>query len=191
MTNFLEHDIQQCIKVLSVGGVILYPTDTVWGLGCDATNEKAVAKIYAIKQRVESKSMIALIADEMDLMHYVAAPPMDIQEILEPYADKPTSIVYNNALLIADNALAEDGSMGFRICKETFCYALLKRLRKSIIATSANISGEHCPCTFAEITEYIKSSVDYCVQFRQNDATVSSPSRIIKWTEEGITLIRE
>jgi L-threonylcarbamoyladenylate synthase len=124
-------------------------------------------------------------------MHYVAAPPMDIQEILEPYADKPTSIVYNNALLIADNAMAPDGSMGFRICKETFCFALLKRFRKSIIATSANISGEHCPRIFAEITEAIKSKVDYIVQFRQEDSTLASPSRIIKWTEEEITLIRE
>jgi L-threonylcarbamoyladenylate synthase len=191
MTNLFETDIKNCITVLENGGVILYPTDTVWGLGCDATNEKAVAKIYTIKKRIESKSMIALLPDAISLMQYVASPPPNIEELLEQYQDKPTTIIYDDALLIADNAIAQDGSMAFRICKEEFCFALLKRFRKSIISTSANISGEPTAAIYAEISAEIKNSVDYTVAYRQNDHTIASPSRILKLVGEEFVVIRE
>ncbi len=185
-----ENDIKACVKVLENGGVILYPTDTVWGLGCDATNEEAVTKIFTIKNRIESKSLIALLPDSFSLLAYVASPPPNIDELLLSYQDKPTTIIYNNALLIAENAIAQDGSMAFRICKEKFCFALLKRFRKSIISTSANISGEPTPTVFSEITETIKSAVDYIVQYRQNDETRALPSRILKLVENDFVVIR-
>ena len=191
MTNLIEQDIKRCIDVLQQGGVILYPTDTVWGLGCDATNEEAVAKIYTIKKRVEAKSMIALLPDTFNLMHYVAAPPPNIDELLAPYADKPTTVIYPNALLVADNAIAHDGSMAFRVCKEEFCYALIKRFRKSIISTSANISGAPTPSLFSEITEEIINAADYVVQYRQNDNRIVAQSRILKLREdESFEMIR-
>jgi L-threonylcarbamoyladenylate synthase len=191
MTNILEQDIKKCITILENGGVILYPTDTVWGLGCDATNEKAVAKIYDIKKRIESKSMIALLPDAGSLMQYVASPPPNIEELLEPFQDKPTTIIYDDALLIAHNAIAQDGSMAFRICKEEFCYALLKRFRKSIISTSANISGEPTAAIFSAISDDIKNAVDYIVEYRQNDDRIAKPSRILKLVGEEFVVIRE
>jgi L-threonylcarbamoyladenylate synthase len=188
----MEHDIKKCVEVLQNGGVILYPTDTVWGLGCDATNETAVAKIFAIKQRVESKSLIALLPDAFSLMQYVSAPPPNIDELLEPYTDRPTTIIYPNALLIADNALAQDGSMAFRICKHDFCFALLKRYRKSIISTSANISGEPTPAIFAQITDSIKNAVDYIVTIQQDITDVKQPSRILRLINDSeFEVIRE
>jgi L-threonylcarbamoyladenylate synthase len=188
----MENDIKACVQALENGGVILYPTDTVWGLGCDATNEAAVAKIYAIKQRAESKSMIALLPDTISLMQYISAPPPTIDDLLADYTDKPTTVIYPNALQIADNALAADGSMAFRICKHEFCYALLKRFRKSIISTSANISGNPTPLIFAQIETDIINSVDYVVTLEQQLTAIRQPSRILKLiSETHFEVIRE
>jgi L-threonylcarbamoyladenylate synthase len=188
-----EEDIKACVKTLEEGGVILYPTDTVWGLGCDATNEQAVEKIYALKKRSESKSMIALLAEELDLLHYVASPPFDVETLLAKYNDRPTTVIYPQALQVASNAIAADGSMAFRICKEEFCYALLKRFRKSIISTSANISGEPTPKFFNEISEEVKAGTNYIVNYRRDDETPKQPSRILKWDADTneMEIIRE
>jgi L-threonylcarbamoyladenylate synthase len=189
--NNFENDIKQCISILEAGGVILYPTDTIWGIGCDATNEAAVEKIFSIKQRTESKSLISLMPESNWLFDYCASPPIDIEDILIKYADKPTTIVLPNILHIAANALAEDGSMGIRICKETFCYALLKRFRKPIISTSANISGEPSPSNYSEVSDPILVAVDYCVNYKQSDMSKASSSRVIKWhSTNEIEIIR-
>ncbi len=187
----MEQDIKSCMNVLENGGIILYPTDTVWGLGCDATNEEAVNKIFEIKQRAESKSLITLLADATDIYTYVASPPINILEIIESHT-QATTIIYPNALGIAYNTLAANGSAAFRICKDPFCYALLKRFKKPIISTSANISGKPTPAIYSAIDFAIIQAVDYVVQHRQDDATISEPSRILLINEnESVTVIRE
>ena len=143
-----EKDIEKCLKVLKADGLILYPTDTVWGIGCDATNEKAVEKIYALKKRSDEKAMIVLVADERDIMQHVAAPDLSLFDYLDK-ATKPTTVVYDGALGFADNLVAKDGSIAIRICKDEFCRQLIKRFRKPIVSTSANISG--MPPTLAAI----------------------------------------
>ena len=163
-------DIEQCLAVLHAGGVILYPTDTVWGLGCDATNAAAVEKIFSIKQRPEAKSMIVLLADERDVLQYVAAPDLAVFDYLDTVS-KPTTVVYEQWIIgLAENLLAADGSAGIRIVKETFCKHLIKRFRKPLVSTSANISGE--PRTrnvFYRSRTAIKAAVDYVVEYRQDD----------------------
>lgn len=186
----MEQDIKKCIEVLENGGVILYPTDTVWGLGCDATNDEAVKKIFAIKQRAESKSLICLLPEIMDILQYVANPPINLADILGEFT-KPTTVIYPNALAISEHAISDDGSAAIRICKETFCYALLKRFRKPIISTSANISGNITPAIFVEIDATVKQAVDYVVAFRQDDTSVAKPSTIIKlYEDESWNVIR-
>jgi L-threonylcarbamoyladenylate synthase len=187
----MEQDIKNCINTLENGGVILYPTDTVWGLGCDATNEEAVKKIFTIKQRAESKSLIVLLPEPIDILQYVASPPINILEMLEAH-NKPTTIIYPQALAIASNAIAADGSVAIRICSEKFCYALLKRFRKPIISTSANISGNATPAIFIEIEPEILNAVDYTVNYRQNDETRTAPSTILLIDDdENFTVIRD
>ena len=137
--NFLN-DIDQCLRILKEGGIILYPTDTVWGIGCDATNEKAVNKIIHLKQRRDNKSFVVLVAEEKDILTYTASPDLSLFEYLQTLA-KPTTVIYEHALGLAENLLAHDGSVAIRICKEDFCYHLIKRFRKPIVSTSANISG--------------------------------------------------
>jgi L-threonylcarbamoyladenylate synthase len=169
----------------------LYPTDTIWGLGCDATNEAAVQKIYSIKKRMESKSLIILLPEAKDILKHVANPPINLEEILEQHS-KPTTIIYPNALGIAENAIANDGSAAIRICKETFCYALLKRFQKPIISTSANISGEKAPNIFLEINNSIKNAVDYIVEYRQEDSSIQKPSAILLLkADDSFEIIRE
>jgi L-threonylcarbamoyladenylate synthase len=132
MTAF-KKDIAQCLKVLQEGGIILYPTDTVWGIGCDATNEKAVAKVYALKKRPDEKSMIVLVAGERDVLQYVASPDLQVFDYLEQTA-KPTTVIYEGAIGLADNLVAADGSIAIRICREEFCRHLLKRFRKPLVS---------------------------------------------------------
>ena len=136
-----ENNIEECLKVLQSGGLILYPTDTVWGIGCDATNEAAVEKIYAIKQRPDNKAMIVLLTDERDVLKYVAAPDLQVFDYLEK-ATKPTTEIYEGAIGFAENLIGEDGSIAIRICKDDFCKHLLKRFRKPLVSTSANISSK-------------------------------------------------
>lgn len=185
-----EKDIENCLEVLRNGGLILYPTDTVWGIGCDATNEIAVNKIYKLKQRNDEKAMIVLVAEERDIMQCVAAPDLSLFDYLETMV-KPTTVIYEGALGFADNLVAQDGSIAIRICKDEFCRHLLKRFRKPIVSTSANISGMPAPKTFQDIGEGIKNGVDYIVHHRQNDNNPAEPSSLIKWDNGVVTILRE
>lgn len=186
----LEKDIEAALEVLRNGGLILYPTDTVWGIGCDATDEAAVARVYALKQRADSKAMIVLLADERDIMQYVAAPDPAVFDFIDQ-CKKPTTIVYDGALGLADNLVSADGSIGIRICKEDFCRHLIKRFRKPIVSTSANISGEPSPATFAGIHEAIRNGVDYVVHHRRDDSSPAQPSSVVRWHPDGsITVLR-
>jgi L-threonylcarbamoyladenylate synthase len=188
MKDFQE-DIEQCLKVLKAGGVILYPTDTVWGLGCDATTTTAVEKIFQIKQRPEDKSLIVLMADERDILQYVAAPDLEIFNFLES-VKKPTTVIYDGSIGLADNVPGKDGSVGIRIVEELFCKHLIKRFRKPIVSTSANISGQQTPATYSSIPKAIKDAVDYIVQYRQEDNHIAEPSAIIKWIHGRAVTIR-
>jgi len=184
------NDIVNCLDVLKAGGLILYPTDTVWGIGCDATNEMAIEKIYTLKKRSDEKAMIVLVADERDIMQYVAAPDLSLFDYLETKT-KPTTVVYDGALGFADNLLGKDGSIAIRICHEEFCRHLIKRFRKPIVSTSANISGIPFPKRFNDIDPAIKQGVDYIVQYRQDDESPAEPSSVIKWDNGKVTVLRE
>ena len=184
-----EKDIEKCLEVLKGDGLILYPTDTVWGVGCDATNEKAVEKIYKLKRRSDEKAMIVLVADEKDIMQHVAAPDLSLFDYLDK-ATKPTTVVYEGALGFADNLVAKDGSIAIRICKEEFCRRLIKRFRKPIVSTSANISGMPAPKFFKEISDEIKNGVDHIVRYKQEDETSTQPSSLIKWNNGNVTILR-
>ena len=184
------NDIEQCLTVLHSGGIILYPTDTIWGLGCDATNEAAVDKIMALKQRPQNKSFVVLAASERDVLQYVAAPDLSVFDYLQQ-AEKPTTVIYDNALGFAENVLADDGSVAIRICNDEFCRHLIKRFRKPIVSTSANISGEPSPALFGEISSVIKEGVDYVVQWRQDDMVRAQPSAIVKWKNAELVVLRK
>lgn len=186
--NF-ENDIEQCLRVLKEGGLILYPTDTVWGIGCDATNENAVEKIYALKKRSDSKALIVLVADERDVLQYTAAPDLAVFDYLEN-ASRPTTVIYDGAIGFAENLIAADGSIGIRICNDTFCKHLIRRFRKPIVSTSANVSGQPAPRFFSETEEVIRKGVDYIVQYRQDDRTISQPSSVIKWNNGKAEILR-
>ncbi|MEI3797420.1 MULTISPECIES: L-threonylcarbamoyladenylate synthase [unclassified Chitinophaga] len=186
-----EDDISAAMPVLRTGGLILYPTDTIWGIGCDATDETAVQKIYALKKRSESKSLVVLLADAKDLLHYVANPRPDMADIIAGFT-RPTTVIYEGALGLAPNVISEDGSIAIRIVKDPFCRHLIKRLRKPLVSTSANISGEPSPASFREVSANIRNGVDYVVKYRQNDETTSAASRIIRINKDGsIVIIRD
>jgi L-threonylcarbamoyladenylate synthase len=187
----MHDDIKKALEVLKNGGIILYPTDTIWGIGCDATNEKAVEKIYKIKKRKDSKSMLVLMENPALLERYVDDVPEIAWDLVE-VATTPLTVIYPNAKNLAKNLVAEDGSIGIRFTKEVFTTQLLQRFRKPIVSTSANISGEKPPAFFDEISEEIKRQVDYVVEFRQNDTTPVQPSSIIKLGTGGrIDIIRK
>ena len=187
-----KQDLQQALKVLREGGVILYPTDTVWGIGCDATNADAVARVYEIKKRVDSKAMLVLLDGAGKLQGYVDNVPETAWLLLEASeGQRPMTIIYPKAKNLAPNLLAEDGSVGIRITSEPFTKALCEQLRHPIVSTSANISGEPAAKTFKEISQELLETVDYVCQFRRNDTTTYKPSSIIKIDEkERITIIR-
>ena len=185
-----EIDIKNCVEVLKNGGIILYPTDTIWGIGCDATNENAVDKVYALKQRPSEKSMIVLLAEAKDIFKYVAAPPPDIIAIEEGFV-RPTTVIYENALGLASNVIKDDWSIGIRVTDDLFCKALIKRFGKPIVSTSANLSGDTSPSIYKEINSAIVTGVDYVVRYRQEDVRPAAPSRLIKINDEGaITVLR-
>lgn len=188
--SLLKGDISNCLKVLQEGGVILYPTDTVWGLGCDATNAKAVEKLYQLKKRSDAKSMLVLVDCAGKIQNYVAEMP-DIAWDLIEVSNKPLTIIYPNAKNLAHNLLAEDKSVGIRVTNESFSHQLCARFRKPIVSTSANISGQPTPLFFEEVTDEIKTACDYVVQFRQTDKEKKEPSNIIKLNADGsIQIIR-
>lgn len=186
----MKQDIDQAIDVLHKGGIILYPTDTIWGIGCDATNAEAVKRIYELKQRADSKSMLVLLDNAARLNAYVDVVP-DVAYDLIDLTDKPLTIIYEGAKNLAKNLIAEDGSIGIRVTSENFSRTLCQRFKKPIVSTSANISGEPSPTNFSEITESIKKGVDYIVTFRQGEKTKATPSGIIKLGPTGeVKIIR-
>jgi L-threonylcarbamoyladenylate synthase len=189
MIDFLN-DISNCLSVLQYGGIILYPTDTIWGIGCDATNEAAVAKIFALKKRAGEKSMIVLMADEKDIIQYITQPDLSVIDYLHTVT-KPTTVIYEGATGLAESVLHSDGSVAIRITRDPFCKHLIKKFKKPIVSTSANVSGLASPAIFSFITNEIKNGVDYIVQHRRDDLITAAPSAIIKWNKDGtMTVIR-
>lgn len=187
--NWIE-DIKKACQVMQDGGVILYPTDTIWGIGCDATNEEAVRRVYEIKHRADSKAMLVLVDSAVKVDFYVQDVPAVAWDLID-VADKPLTIIYSGARNLASNLLAEDGSVGIRVTGEEFSKALCSRFRKAIVSTSANVSGQPSPRTFAEISDEIKNAVDYVVEARRTEAGLARPSSIIKLGQGGeVKIIR-
>ena len=195
----MEQEIRNALEILRNGGTILCPTDTIWGIGCDATNEKAVEKVFQIKKREESKSMIALVCDEGMLNRFVKDVPgqaWDLIEVSDPEKNNgsgtPITIIYDAGREFAKNVFAEDGSIGVRIVKDDFCRKLIYKFGKPIISTSANISGTNAPKNFSEISSEIISQVDYVVNWRQDETTNAKVSSIIKLKANGeFSIIRK
>ncbi len=184
-------DIKKACQVMREGGVILYPTDTIWGIGCDATNEEAVRRVYEIKQRLDSKAMLVLVDSPVKVDFYVQDVPEVAWDLIE-LADKPLTIIYSGARNLAPNLLAEDGSVGIRVTNEPFSKRLCQQFRKAIVSTSANVSGQPSPSSFGEISEEIKAAVDYVVECRREETGRPKPSSIIKLGKGGvIKIIRE
>lgn len=180
----MRQEVENALKVLKEGGVILYPTDTVWGLGCDATNEDAVAKINTIKGRSADKSLIILLDNDNKIQSYVTEIPEVAYELIE-YAENPMTIIFSSAKNLAKNAINADGSIGIRVVKHDFCEQLLQRFRKPIVSTSANLSGESTPLFFDEIGANVIDAVDYVVDYEQEDRNPKKPSTIIKLGPSG------
>ena len=185
-----SNDVEQSLSILKSGGIILYPTDTVWGIGCDATNEEAIEKIFVIKERPPNKSFIILVADEREVMRYVTNPDPRVFDYLE-LTQKPTTVIYDGTVGLAANLASEDGTVAIRIVKDEFCRHLIKRFRKPIVSTSANLSGQPTPSNFSEIDQRIKSRVDYVVGYRQNEKQKVSSSAVIKWENGQPQILRE
>ncbi|MCA6516285.1 MAG: Sua5/YciO/YrdC/YwlC family protein, partial [Chitinophagaceae bacterium] len=175
MSYSFEYDIEPCLQVLQSGGLILYPTDTVWAIGCDATNVDAVERIYSMKKREHKKAMIVLVAEEKDILTYVTQTDLRIFDYIKG-VHQPTTVIYDQAIGLAHNLLADDGSIGIRICRDVFCRQLIKRFRKPIVGTSANISGYPAPTTFRDIDALILRGVDYVVNYRRDDTHPGRPS---------------
>jgi L-threonylcarbamoyladenylate synthase len=184
------NDIEKCLETLKSGGTILYPTDTIWGIGCDAKNTAAVAKIYAIKKRDEKKSMIILLAHESDIKNYAKEPDEKIK-VLMANTERPLTIIYPAAKNLTENLINEDGTIAIRIVKDAFCEYLIKALGKPIVSTSANISGEETAKYFGEISTEIKNNVDYIVEQRQKERGDAAASKIVKWDGDEIIVIRK
>lgn len=182
--SFFREDVLKAVRCLKNGGVILYPTDTVWGLGCDATNPIAVKKIFDIKQRADEKSMLVLVDSVESLRNIVEEIPQTALSLIEE-TENPLTIIYDNPRNVARNLIASDGSLGVRITKEPFSGMLCKSFNNPIVSTSANISGQETPRIFKEISPEIKRMVDYIVNYRQNDDTTSMPSNIVKISGNG------
>lgn len=182
--NKMNTEIKNAIEVLKNGGVILYPTDTVWGLGCDATNEEAAAKINAIKGRASDKSFIVLLNSDNQLQSYVSEIPDVAYELIE-YAENPLTIIFSGAKNLAKNVINADGSVGIRIAKHDFCEQLIQRFRKPITSTSANISGQPTPRFFDEISQEVIDAVDYVVNLEQEIRIPKKPSTIVKLGPSG------
>jgi len=179
-----ENDITQCVNTLNNGGLILYPTDTVWGIGCDATNAEAVKRVYQLKQRDDSKALIVLIDNADHIDHYVVDVPAIARELID-VAVKPLTIIYEGAYNLAPNLLGNEDSVGIRIPNDEFCHQLCARFGKPIVSTSANVSGNPTAKTFADIDPAIVNGVDYAVEYRRNDTTPHHPSNIILLSRDG------
>jgi L-threonylcarbamoyladenylate synthase len=180
----LRDEVNKAFEVLKDGGLILYPTDTIWGIGCDATNAEAVDKVYKLKGRSEEKSLIILLDTDSKLQSYVNEVPEIAYDLIE-FAENPLTIIYSGAKNLASNAIAQDGTIGVRIVRQEFCIQLLQRFRKPIISTSANISGEPSPAGFFDISPEIINGVDYVVNWDQNVISNGKPSTIMKLEPGG------
>jgi len=174
----INGEVHKAFEIIQQGGIILYPTDTVWGIGCDATNAEAIAKIYKLKQREESKSMIVLMNGEKMMYNVFKEIPETAWQILD-LSEKPTTLILDKPRNIAPNLIAPDNTLGIRIIKEPFCFKLLERMKKPLVSTSANISGKPTPFTFKEIGKEILNGVDYVVNLN-HDSPAGRPSVIIK-----------
>lgn len=191
MNETIKEEVKKACEVMHKGGIILYPTDTIWGIGCDATNPEAVKRVYEIKKRADSKAMLVLVDSSVKVDFYVRDVPQVAWDLID-YATKPLTIIYDNARNLADNLLAEDGSVGIRVTGEEFSKELCFRFRKAIVSTSANISGQPSPANFSEISEEVKLAVDYIVDYRQDEVGRPKPSSIIKLGKGGeVKIIRE
>lgn len=186
----MTQEINSSIEILKNGGLILYPTDTVWGIGCDATNANAIQKIYALKQRTDSKALICLVANDSMLERLIKDVPDAAYDILD-YATKPTTIIYDNPKGVAKNLIANDNSLAIRVASDKFCQYLIGRFKNPIVSSSANISGKPSPKSFKEIDQAILKGVDYIVNLHQ-EKTMATPSSIIKIGQGGLVkVIRE
>ncbi|MEC3907596.1 L-threonylcarbamoyladenylate synthase [Tamlana sp. 2201CG12-4] len=183
----INEEVNNALKVLKQGGLILYPTDTVWGIGCDATNPEAVKKVYALKQRIDSKALICLVADDRMLKKYIKQIPEAARNIVE-VTDKPTTIIYDDAQNLAQNLIADDGTIAIRIPDDEFCYWLSRKFNGAIVSTSANISGQPTPKSYKEIVPEVLKGVDYIVNLH-HEKICSKPSSIIKLSNNGIVKV--
>lgn len=191
LTKDQLQDIAEAVRVVKSGGIILYPTDTIWGIGCDATNPEAVARVYALKQRIDSKALICLLGSDASLGLYVSEVPAVAYDLIE-YAERPLTIIYDGARNLAPNLLAEDGSVGIRITKEEFSQTLCMRCKRALVSTSANISGQPSPASFADIAPELLKAVDYVCTSRRNEKPQARPSSILKLSATNeIKIIRE
>jgi len=181
-------DIQACLEILQNGGLILYPTDTVWGIGCDATNEAAVKRIFELKKREDTKAMIVLVKDEQSILGYVNINEVQVFDYIKGI-HKPTTVIYQNAKNLATNLMANDGSVAIRVCKDKFCQELIAQFGKPIVSTSANVSTFPTPFCFRDISLDILEGVDYVVKHRREETEMQQPSSIIKWDENGQLII--
>ena len=187
----IAEDIKTAVQTLRKGGLILYPTDTIWGIGCDASNEDAVRRIFQLKQREDSKAMICLVDSANRMQRYLRQVP-DVAWDLVEYAEKPLTLILDGAVNLAPSLIAEDGSVGIRVTRENISHELCYRYERAIVSTSANISGAPSPSCFAEISDEIKNGVDYIMLSRQNDLSKGKPSQIIKLGLDGqIQIIRK
>lgn len=187
----IKDEIKKACEVMRKGGVILYPTDTVWGIGCDATNEEAVKRIFEIKRRADSKAMLVLVDSPNKVIFYVEDMPSVAWDLIET-AVRPLTIVYDGARNLASNLVAPDRTIGIRVTNEEFSKQLCYSFRKAIVSTSANISGQPAPALFSEISDEIKQSVDHVVDYRRDDTNRSMPSAIIRLGKGGeVKIIRE
>lgn len=187
----IAEEAKKCVEVMRKGGVILYPTDTVWGIGCDATNPEAVKRVFEIKKREDSKALLLLVDSADRLARYVGNVPSVAWDLIE-LTTKPLTIIYDGARNLAPNLIAEDGSVGIRVTSELFSKELCYRFQKAVVSTSANISGEPTPNNYSEISRDIIDSVDYVVNYKQLELGKAKSSSIIKLTADGVvTIIRE
>lgn len=187
----IAEDIRQAVQTLRQGGLILYPTDTIWGIGCDASNAEAVRRVYELKQRQDSKALICLVDNPDRVQRYFRQVP-DVAWDLIDFAERPLTLILDGAVGLPDSLVAEDGSLGIRVTKENISHELCYRFQKAVVSTSANISGEPSPANFSEIDPRIVAGVDYVMKSRQNDTSKAKPSQIIKLKADGqVTVLRQ
>jgi L-threonylcarbamoyladenylate synthase len=191
LSSVEEAELKKALAVLKKGGIILYPTDTVWGIGCDATNDAAIERIKDLKKRSANKSFIILLDDEGKLIRYVKEVPEQAFTLIE-FAERPLTIIYDQGVNVSRNAIAADGSVAIRVTHDKFCKQLIYRLQKPLISTSANISGSESPATFSDIDAEVLNGVDYVINLRQNEKAKEKPSTILKLESNGrIRFIRK